>query len=402
MTLTTREFLKEATWTTEIIDRWLDPDARNWCAYEPELGYRLKDCIDQDGLDGSYTISHYNPPGERRMINFADKPCRINSYGDSFTQCIQVSDGESWQEYLAAHFGEPIRNWGVGSMGFYQVYRRMLREERTSLSAPNIILNVFSDDHYRSIYSLRWLHLTVDVFRQQKVVPTEGLWDFGNPPWPHLRLDLDTGGFEEHNNPYPTPDSLYQLADEDHIYETYRDNPTLQAHLAEQGVIDFDTSILQRMADALEVSTDFSSPEASASTGHALLQTCALWSSEYILDKVKEFTQTEGKKLLVLLTHPWREVVAMCNGLPRFDQPFVDYLENNDFMYVDGLRLHQRDFSTFSGAPEAYVDQYYKFVRRGHYNPRGNHFFAFAIKDSIVGWLDPKPPTYLQEGEPSL
>ena len=185
-----------------------------------------------------------------------------------------------------------------------------------------------------SIYSLRWLHLTVDVFRQQKVIPTEGLWDFGNPPWPHLRLDLATGGFEEHNNPYPTPDSLYQLADEDHIYETYRDNPTLQAHLAEQGVIDFDTSILQRMADALEVSTDFSSPEASASTGHALLQTCALWSSEYILDKVKEFTQTEGKKLLVFLTHPWREVVAMCNGLPRFDQPFVDYLENNDFMYV--------------------------------------------------------------------
>ena len=30
----------------------------------------------------------------------------------------------------------------------------------------------------------------------------------------------------------------------------------------------------------------------------------------------------------------------------------------------------------------------------GHYNPRGNHFFAYSIKDKVVGWLDPKPITY--------
>ena len=36
----------------------------------------------------------------------------------------------------------------------------------------------------------------------------------------------------------------------------------------------------------------------------------------------------------------------------------------------------------------AYID------RIGHYNPRGNHFFAYAIKDHVVQWLDPKPITY--------
>ena len=34
----------------------------------------------------------------------------------------------------------------------------------------------------------------------------------------------------------------------------------------------------------------------------------------------------------------------------------------------------------------------------GHYNPVGNHWFAYAIKDELVDWLDPKPPAYRTEG----
>jgi hypothetical protein len=34
----------------------------------------------------------------------------------------------------------------------------------------------------------------------------------------------------------------------------------------------------------------------------------------------------------------------------------------------------------------------------GHYNPSGNHFFAFALKNSLIEWLDPKPLTY-REGD---
>ena len=29
------------------------------------------------------------------MRLFADRPCRVNTYGDSFTHCDQVSDGET-------------------------------------------------------------------------------------------------------------------------------------------------------------------------------------------------------------------------------------------------------------------------------------------------------------------
>ncbi|HZR53825.1 MAG TPA: hypothetical protein VFB06_30495 [Streptosporangiaceae bacterium] len=33
-------------------------------------------------------------------------------------------------------------------------------------------------------------------------------------------------------------------------------------------------------------------------------------------------------------------------------------------------------------------------VGGGHYNPRGNHLFAYALKDKLLGLLDPKPLPY--------
>ena len=174
MSITTREFLEGLTLKRERVDRFLDPNAHNYAVFDPELGYIRKNSVLKDGIDESYTISRYGPFGARLMSNFADRPCRINTYGNSFTQCDQVNDGETWQEYLAAHFGEPIRNFGVGGHGVYQAYRRMLREEKTEVSAKYIVLNIFSDDHFRSIYTWRLLHLPGDprLFEQSALSET--------------------------------------------------------------------------------------------------------------------------------------------------------------------------------------------------------------------------------------
>ncbi len=155
MNITTREFLEEAALTREAVDRFLDLEAHNWAKFDAELGYILHDSTVKDGLDGSYSIYRYYASGERRMLNYVEQPCRINTYGDSFTQCHQVSDGETWQEYLAAHLGEPIRNFGVGGYGVYQAYRRMLREEKTASSGEYIIHKIWVDDHFRSIFKWR-------------------------------------------------------------------------------------------------------------------------------------------------------------------------------------------------------------------------------------------------------
>ena len=66
-----------------------------------------------------------------------------------------IDDGETWQEYLAAHLGEPIRNFGVGGFGVYQAYRRLLRTEQTEDGAEYLILYVWGDDHFRSVMRCR-------------------------------------------------------------------------------------------------------------------------------------------------------------------------------------------------------------------------------------------------------
>jgi|SRR5208283_1464723 len=38
----------------------------------------------------------------------------------------------------------------------------------------------------------------------------------------------------------------------------------------------------------------------------------------------------------------------------------------------------------------------------GHYNPRGNHFLAYSIKDTVVRWLDPKPTAYRKPNPGSI
>ena len=93
---------------------------------------------------------------------------------------------------------------------------------------------------------------------------------------------------------------------------------------------------------------------------------------------------------MILLSYSAAEVIPACKGLPRFDQKLVDYLEENEFLVVDGLQKHVKDFGVFSCSPEQYTDRYFI----DHYNPQGNHFFGFAIKDAVVEWLDPAPPTY--------
>ncbi len=396
--MNTIDFLKQAVLTREMIDRFLDETAHNWAKFDPELGYLLQAAVVRDGVDNSYTIGHYDSGTARRQQHYAHRPGRINAYGNSFTQCHQVSDGETWQEYLAAHFGEPIRNFGIGGYGVYQAYRRMLREEETRAAAEYVILNIWSDDHRRSIYSWRWLHIAGFRRRLDQIdTANEQAWMFHANPWMHLRLNPATGQFEDQPNLCPTPEALYQLCDLDYVVATFRDRFDVQARLAIEGVSDVQFEQLRDVADALSVPVDFSTAERAAHSAEAMLRHVALQSSMVVVDRMQAYTEQKGKKLLVLLSYSNNDVIRACNGENRFDQLFVDYLRDNNLNYVDTLQKHIEDYRQFNCSAQEYAARYYI----GHYNPAGNHFFAFAIKNALVDWLDPKPPTYLDSG-PSL
>ncbi|MAG37239.1 MAG: hypothetical protein CL878_13475 [Dehalococcoidia bacterium] len=392
--LAAETILQALTPGRESVDRFLSPENPNGTVFDPELGFLLRTSVRRDGMDGSRTYGRYEQSGERRMLNFAELPCRINTYGNSFTQGAQVSDGETYEEYLAAHLGEPLRNFGVRGHGVYQAYRRMLRVESASVSANYLILNIYGDDHYRSIYPWRWLHLRSLRRRLTKggrgsAAPST----FHANPWVHLRLNPETGAFDERPNPYPTPESLYQLCDPQHVYDTFHTAFDVQALLARHHAADVNHQVLQAVADSLDQPTDFSSSAAVAQTAGDLLLACALRASQYVVEQARAFAAAQGKRLLLLLSFSEAEVHAALTGQPRFDQPFVDYLQSEDYHFVDSLPAHVEDYTAFQCSPEEYLRRYYI----GHYNPRGNHFFAFAIKEAVVDWLDPKPPAYADE-----
>ena len=111
------QYLRGSAVSKRVIDTFLDSNQLSWAQFDPELGYILGNYLPRDGMDGSSTISTVQKSGARTSHVYNHRNCRINTYGNSFTQCHQVSDGETWQEYLAAHLGEPIRNFGMGGYG---------------------------------------------------------------------------------------------------------------------------------------------------------------------------------------------------------------------------------------------------------------------------------------------
>jgi hypothetical protein len=213
-------------------------------------------------------------------------------------------------------------------------------------------------------------------------------------------MDLTTGRWMERGNLLATRESLYQMTDAAWMYENLKDDLTLQMYVFAQGYTsDIDMEAVGRLATRLDLPPAGSvlpSKELRAYV-RQVLDKYSLAATKYILAKAAEFAAQHGKKLLVVLVGPGRVLPQLVEGRAGYDQEIVDFLRANGFTYFDMNVVHSEDFKCFRLTYEQYRRRYFI----GHYNPSGNHFFAFAIKDTIVNWLEPKPITY-RPGDDSL
>jgi len=356
-----RDYLRPLLLTCEDVDLWLKQQAFPFCKYDAELGYLHIDREFPEGLDGAECQNRYDKLDARRMFVHAGEPCRINSYGDSYTSCEQVSDGETWQESLAAHIGEPIRNYGIGAYSVYQAYLRMLREEKRA-PARYIIFNLFHDDHVRNLHG--WQRFKFGVNRKSP-----------SPTVPHLKVDLDKRRITEIPNPCPTAKSVHELCDLERVYSMFRDDFYLHNQLMRTA----------RKAKGEPVpATDYDDER---------LLKPGIFASTWVLDRVNEFARQNGKLLLFVLSYSARSIAQFIKTEVRLDQEIVDYLTKARLPYVDLLQAHAADAARLKGTPEEALSRYFV-GKNGHYNPLGNHFCAFNMKDPLVRLLDPKPPAY--------
>ena len=375
------KFLENILYTKEEVDGWLAGKAFPFAKYNGEFGWLLNNDQYRDGIDNSVcTYTYKGEDGERLMSNYKEKPCRINTYGNSFTQCHQVSDHETWQEVLAAHLQEPVRNFGIGGWSVYQAYLRMLKEEQRT-PAEYIVFNIYSGDHKRNLDSWR-------TMRTRKHVR------FIEPTLPYVKVHVKEETFIECKNPCPTPESVYKLCDIDQVYEMFRDDFTLHimlAHLNSKVKNPYQAySDIMSLATTHGIVTEVDNIDTLVQTAEELHNRSALFSTRKIIEKIEGYAMTNNKKVLYVLSHPASTIARYAEEGKRWDQPFVDYMRMHNLPFVDLMDSHMQEHSSFKGEIREYLQKFYI----GHYNPRGNLFCAFAIKDKLLELLDPKPFPY--------
>lgn len=381
---TFEEYIRAAVPSKKELDVFLNKPGV-WSKFDSDLGYTLGNSLPLEGIDTSLTISTVQPNGARTSFMYKNKPCRINTYGDSFTQCQQVSDGETWQEYLAAHLGEPIRNFGVGGYGVYQAYQRLLREESTKDSAEYVMFYMWGGDHTRSLLRCRYIATKE--------------WDSKNEPgmkfhgnfWPNIEMDFKTGKLVERPNALNTPTALQKMTDADWMYKNLKDDIALQLLLfRNKKISDLDIKKGELLAKYLNVKVNLRDKANLENAVIELLDKYSFAASEYVLTKLKTYAQQKNKKLMVVIFDPYRVTNSLILNGTRYDGQIVNFLKKENFNFFDMNLVHVKDFKNFNLS----LDDYYKRYLLGHYNPTGNHFFAFSIKSQVVNWLNPKPITY--------
>lgn len=400
MPLSVRDVLDAAAYYPIEIEKILDEKNPSFLKFDPVLGYVIHNHTCADGV--KKTISEYSfekHGGHRKVINYAANSCRINTYGNSFTMCAQVSDGETWQEILAAHLREPMRNFGIGGYGVYQAYRKAMQVEVVDdLAAEYIILNVWEDDHMRNIDAARWNRvgwMCRDLPRGKKEgYPVHGF------PWAHVRYDLDKNGFVECPGLFEQAEELRTLVGKEEYYEMFKDDPVVHLYALTEGG-DAPIDQLENIAKALGEQVDLRTPATRQVQAQKLHYAYGMRSTEYIIEKMKTWADENNRKLMVFLTYDAPSVMGYIEKGTRFDSRFVEFLETNNYLYVDLLRKFKEEYQNYSLDLEKFVERFY--VERagvqvfGHYNPYGNFWFATGIKDELVDWLNPKPPAYRQE-----
>ncbi|OHB79793.1 MAG: hypothetical protein A2Z25_03580 [Planctomycetes bacterium RBG_16_55_9] len=344
--------------------------------YDSELGWVNHEAIGSDGVNGSKAFYNYEPDGARKVINFPERSGRIRTYGNSFTHCSQANNNETWEEYLAAHIQEPVRNYGVGGYSVYQAYRRMLKVEK-QIQGGYIILNIWDDDHYRNL----------DAWRSIRF----GYGSRCGFTLPHLRVDVAKGRCEQRENISKARDDLFKLFDEDYLWRTFKDDPILKMVMAaRRGGGKISAELVNPVAVAFGIPDEKIADTEMTRKIKKIHTEAALFATRNVVSWTEDFVKEAGKKLMIMLSFGQSNVAAYLSGEPRFDQDFVDWLKGKLYPVIDMRDVFAEDYKRYKDSVNESLAPFYN----GHHTPRGNFFTAWALKDRIVKWLDPKPLPY--------
>ena len=103
--------------------------------------------------------------GSRRIPGVSG-PAAISSFGNSFTEGLEVDDGETWQAYIANSTGRAVLNFGVSGYGPDQALLTLETRLRAGIRTPIVILAMVNENMNRIMNDFRlfYTYPVVDMF----------------------------------------------------------------------------------------------------------------------------------------------------------------------------------------------------------------------------------------------
>jgi hypothetical protein len=151
--MTTLRHMRPVLFADSLVDKEFDPLTRQDLerylkqAFDPELGWDNRPLAQSKGV---------NTVGETWRKSFAEDGSRkddleattllIATYGDSFTECAEVDNDETWQHYLGQSLHGDIKNFGVGGFGTDQAVLKFKRHVEEGRVAPINILGIYEEN----------------------------------------------------------------------------------------------------------------------------------------------------------------------------------------------------------------------------------------------------------------
>lgn len=376
--MNTRACLQSIMPSRDIVDAFVNRPGRSkevrykpGLTFDPVLGWVLRNSVRQDGIDNSKTFYHYESDGARSCIASSDQPCRIHTYGNSFTHCDQISDGKTWQEFLAAHLCEPVRNYGIDGYSVYQAYRRMQLVEAKH-PADYLILNIYDDDHICNLNAWR------EIRKKGR----------GTRTMPYLSVNVQADTVTEHANPFDCETEVYRLCDEEFVYQHFQNDLMLYTLMAKSSDPDDARQLVSSISERVGIKHKHDNNYLKLShTIDSIILEAALFSTRKAVGDAERFANDWGIKLMILLSLGRQRLKDDLMRRPRFDQVLLDWMRTRNTLSVIDLRdAFSNEFKQMNIGIDEFLDRFYI----GHHNPDGNFFIANAIKDAIFYWLEPR------------
>jgi len=166
---------------------------QGWICYHKELGWWQPPNTSGDVGNGPITTDSF----ASRVSPFKRDKLFVATYGDSFTQGIEVNDKETYQYFLSKIIRAKVENYGIFSFGPDQALLYLMKNLKRGDRPSVVVLGLISESPNRLMNALRLFYTypksDISFGFKPILIKERDSWDFHRfaPNIPYTKSDLN-------------------------------------------------------------------------------------------------------------------------------------------------------------------------------------------------------------------